>query len=50
MIRTWNSLVDATIVKLHRHDQGAKGDCESSHRSVQRRPNYQNLGATFARR
>src|SRR6186713_3429119 len=39
------ALVDATIVKVHRHGQGAKGDFASGHRSLQRRPDDQNPGA-----
>ena len=31
------AMVDATIVKVHRHGQGAKGDSKSGHRSFERR-------------
>lgn len=36
------AMVDATIVKVHRHAQGAKGDQKSGHRQVERRLDHQN--------
>ncbi|MBR0868066.1 hypothetical protein ACFLEY_12155 [Bradyrhizobium sp. YCK136] len=38
-------MVDATIVKVHRHGQSAKGGSEPSHRPFQRRHDDQNSGA-----
>ncbi|MBK6298934.1 MAG: transposase, partial [Sphingomonadales bacterium] len=38
-------MVDATIVKVHRHGQGAKGDSKPGHRPFQRRHDDQDSGA-----
>ncbi|QOH73286.1 transposase [Pseudomonas putida] len=38
------AMVDAPIIKVHRHGQGAKGDSGSGHRQVQRRHDQQNPG------
>jgi hypothetical protein len=37
-------MIDATIVKVHRHGQGAKGDAKPSHRPLERRNDYQHPG------
>ena len=36
--------IDGSIVKVHRHNQGQKGDPESGHRYIQRRYDDQNTG------
>jgi len=36
------AMVDATIVKVHRHGQGAKGDPKPGHRPFERRHDHQN--------
>jgi transposase len=36
------AMADATIVKVHRHGQGAKGDSKSGHRPLQGRHDHQN--------
>ena len=36
------AMVDATIVKVHRHAQGAKGDSKPGHRQVEGRLDLQN--------
>src|SRR4051795_12263343 len=38
------AIVDATIVKVHRHGQGAKGDPKPGDRPLERRHEYQNPG------
>lgn len=38
------AMVDATIVKVHRHGQGAKGDSEPGHWPLQRRHDNQDSG------
>ena len=35
------AMIDATIVRVHRHGQGAKGDSKSGHRPLGRRHNDQ---------
>lgn len=37
------AMVDATIVKVHRHGQGAKGDSEPGHRPLQGRHLIENF-------
>jgi hypothetical protein len=39
------AFIDGTIVKVHRHGTGAKGDSKSGHRQVARRPDHQDHGA-----
>ena len=36
------AMIDATIVKVHRHGQGAKGGLRASHRQIQRRLDHRN--------
>ena len=38
------AMIDGTIVKVHRHGQGEKGDSEPGYRQVQGRINHQNHG------
>lgn len=38
------AMVDATIVKVHRHGQGAEGDFAPSHRPLKRLYDNQDLG------
>ncbi len=37
-------LIDGTLVRVHQHGTGAKGDSKSSHRPLAWRPDYQNHG------
>jgi len=39
------AMIDATIVKIHRHGQGAKGDSGPGYRQVQGRLDNENPGA-----
>jgi len=39
------ALIDGTIVKVHRHGAGQKGDSKSGHRQIARRPDHQSGGA-----
>ena len=39
------AMVDATIVRVHRHGQGAKGDFEPGYRSKSRQADNQDFGA-----
>lgn len=40
-----HAIVDATIVRVHRHGQGEKGNSKQGHRQVSGRPDNQDAGA-----
>ena len=39
------TMIDGSIVKVHRHGQGAKGDSKPSHRTLSRRDNDKDHGS-----